>query len=186
MTKQNINKSSGLPYRNPTHVEEAENAEDQADIVKAIKNTGVKQMVVTYDYKNMDKQSPPPLAGITKIKEMTPEEAIEYCKSLLRSKPNIFRIDIKLGDYPSQKRISNSKTNLLNSSRPRFHTELGEKLGEIITDKTMLVTQIIYKVNSVEAGQYSAQAEVYGTNIEEYENEELFGPIIQFEFIKTS
>ena len=183
--QSNINPSTGLVYRNPTHIMEANNADDQSEIVKSIRATGVKRMVVKYDYSDIDKQSPPPLAGITKIREMTPERAKNYCKQLMRSKPNIFRMNIKLGDYPNQRRIDNSKTRLLNANKARFNTEIGEKLGGILADKTMLVTEVKYNVENTEPGMFNAIAEVYGTTEEEYNNDELFKPTITFEFIKT-
>lgn len=178
------NPSSGLPYRNPSHMLEANDAEDQSEIVKAIKKTGVKRMVVTYDYANMDKQSPPPLAGITKIREMSPEQAMGYCKQLMRSKPNIFRVNIKLGNY-NQRRVDNQKTRLLNSNRARFHTEIGEKIGDVLADKNMLVTEIKYIIDKTLDGAFSATAEVYGTTTEEYFDDKNFAPTISFEFIKT-
>lgn len=180
---------NGHMYRNPTHLAEADNAEDQADIVKAIKNTGpgVKQMVVTYDYGDIDKQSPPPLSGILQIRDMSPERAQVFCKNLMRSKPNIFRVHITLGDYPNQKRINSQKVRLLSSNRARFHTEIGEKIGDVLADKNLLVTEIKYNVENVEAGRFSAIAEVYGLdNPDEYFDDKSFSPKIKFEFIKTA
>jgi len=180
------NPSSGLPMRNPTHIEEANNAEDQSDIVRAIRDSGVKRMIVSYDYSNMDKQSPPPLSGITKIREMNAEQAKAYCRNLMRSKPNIFRLHIKLGEYDKKKRIVNAKTRLLDSAKARFHTEVGDKIGDLLADKTMLVTEINYKVENNEPGTFRATAEVWGVDQEDYFNNETFTPTIQFEFIKTT
>jgi hypothetical protein len=182
----NRNESSGLPVRNPTHMTEADNADDQSDIVKAIRKTGVKRMVVTYDYSNIDKQNPPPLAGIIHVRDMTVQQAQKYCSNLLRSKPNIFKLHIKLGEYEGKKRISNAKTRLLDSSKARFHSELGEKFGDVIADKTMHVTEIIYRVNNNEPGRFDAAAEVYGVSEEEYLDDENFKPSISFEFIKVN
>lgn len=181
-----INKSSGLFARNPSHILEADNAEYQSDIVDAIKKTGVKRMQIRYDYSDIDKKSPPPLSGILKIREMSQEQAISFCKNLMRSKPNIFQVHIKLGDYQSLRRIDNAKTRLLDSRKPRFHTEIGEKMGDLLADKTMLVTEIRYVVHNADPGYFSATAEVYGTTETEYFNDELFAPQIAFDFIKTS
>jgi hypothetical protein len=182
------NPSSGLFGRNPTHQEVAEYAKDQSSIVKAINASGkgVQRMRVTYDYYDMDPASPPPMAGITDIRSMSLERAQQYCKTLMRSRPNIFRMEIKLGDYPSQRRVDNIRTRMLNSDEPRFHTELGDKIGEILADKTMLVTHLVYTVHNAEPGSFHATGEVFGTTEAEYFDDENFKPSINFEFIKTT
>jgi hypothetical protein len=181
-----INPSNGLFGVNPTHQEIAKESADQSEIVKAITNSGsgVSRMRVTYNYKDLDATDPLPLSGILKIREMSVEQAQRFCKTLMRSRPNIFKVEIKLGDYPSARRIDNFKTRTLDSDKPRFHTELGEKIGDILADKSMFVTHLVYTVNNAEVGNFSATAEVYGTNTEEYEKDELFNPVISFEFIK--
>jgi len=181
-----INPSSGIYARNPTHAVEAQYAENQSDIVKAIKDSGVKRMTITYDYSEIDPKTPLPLMGIMKVREMEPESAVRFCKNLMRSRPNIFKVHIKLGNYPSVRRIDNVKTRLLNSNKPRFHTEIGEKMGDLLADKAMLITEINYVVHNADTGYFSATAEVYGVSSEEYENDELFSPTITFEFIKTT
>jgi hypothetical protein len=181
------NPSSGLYGRNPTHVDAANEAEDQSDIVKSIKGTPAKRMRIAYQYSDIDKQSPPPLAGILKIREMTEEQAISFAKSLMRTRPNIFKVRIRLGSYPNSRRISNPRTRTLDSNKPRFHTEVGEKIGVLLADKNMLVTEIKYMVDNAEPGFFSAKAEVYGTtDIKEYSDNKYFSPTIEFEFIKTS
>ena len=180
------NPSTGMPTRNPSHIAEADSAADQSELVQSIRDTGVKRMVVKYDYSNLDKQSPPPLAGITKIREMSQEQAVALCKSLMRSKPNIFKVHIKLGEYGSARRLENQKTRMLNSSKARFHTEVAEKLGDLLSDKNMLVSEVKYQVHNAEPGLFRATAEVYGVNTEEYFDDEIFDPTIEFEFIKTT
>jgi hypothetical protein len=180
------NPSTGLLARNPTHIAEAKYAADQSDIVKAIKDTGVKRMIVTYNYAELDGKNLPPLMGIMKIREMTVESAIKFCQSLMRHRPNIFKVHIKLGSHQGQKRIDNGKTRLLNSNKPRFHTEIAEKLGEVLADRNMNVTEIKYTVHNADPGYFSATAEVYGTSKEEYYDDSCFSPVIEFEFIKTT
>ena len=181
-----INPSSGILARNPTHAVEAQNADDQSEIVKAIRDSGVKRMTVKYDYSDIDSGTPLPLMGILKIREMPVESAIKFCKNLMRSRPNIFKVHIKLGNYPTAQRMNNPKIRLLNSQTPRFHTEIGEKMGELLADKAMLITEIKYVVHNADTGYFNATAEVYGTTEEEYIDDELFAPTIEFEFIKTT
>jgi hypothetical protein len=180
------NPSSGLYGRNPTHQELADYAEDQSDIVKAIKDSGTKRMRVSYDYSDMDKANPPPLAGVLNIRSMTTEQAQQFCKNLMRTRPNIFKVEVKLGDYPSARPIQNGKTRLLNSNKARFHTELGDKIGDILTDSNMLVTHLVYTVHNAEPGYFHATGQVFGTTEEEYKNDLFFKPTINFEFIKTT
>ncbi len=181
-----INPSSGLYSRNPTHVTEADNADDQSDIVKAIRDTGTKRMRVQYDYSSPDPKNQLPLMGIRRIREMSEESIIKFCQSLMRTRPNIFKVHIKLGNYPNAKRIDNVKVRQLNANKPRFHTEVGEKMGEVLSDRNMNVVEIKYNVNNAETGYFSATAEVYGTTMEEYTNDDYFAPVIEFEFIKTT
>jgi len=181
-----INPSSGLFSRNPTHAGVAEYAEDQSDIVKAIKESGIQRKMVTYNYADYDPTDPPPLVGITKIREMKPESAQNFFKNLMRSKPNIFKMHIKLGEYPSVRRLNSGKIQALTTNKPRFQTELGVLMGDIMTDPSMRVTEIRYVVNNADPGTFNTSAEVYGTTEAEYKNNKLFKPIISFEFIKTT
>jgi len=181
-----INPSSGLLARNPTHIEEAKDALDQSDIVNAIKDTGVKRLKLKFDYGVMDPKSPLPLAGILKIREMSEQEAQGFCRQLTRTRPNIFQIHIKLGNYESVQKLDNYKTRTLDSNKPRFHTEVGEKMGIILADRNMRVCEIKYTVSSIELGRFNASAEVFGTTLEEYEDDERFSPTIALEYIKTT
>ncbi len=180
------NPSSGLYGRNPTHRELAYHAEDQSDIVKAIKESGVRRIQVSYDYADMDPSNPPPMMGIVEIRTMTTEQAQKFCRTLMRSRPNIFKVHIKLGDYPNAKRLDSGKIRMLNSNKPRFHTELGDKIGDILADKALLVTELVYIVHNADPGYFNATGEVYGTTEEEYVDSENFKPTINFEFIKTT
>jgi hypothetical protein len=180
------NPSSGLLARNPTHIQEAKDADDQSDIVNAIKQSGVKRMRIRHDYTDVDKSNPPPLVGVLKIRDMTEEAAVNFCKNLMRSRPNIFTVHIKLGDYPNARRLDNSKTRMLNANKARFNTEVGAKMGEILADRNMNVTELKYIVSSAEPGRFDATSEVYGTTQEEYFDDEHFKPVIEFEFIKTT
>jgi hypothetical protein len=181
------NPSSGLYGRNPTHILEANDAEDQSDIVKSIKGSGAKRMRVLYEYKDADMSSPPPLAGILKMREMSEQDAVAFCKNMMRTRPNIFKAHIKLGNYPTSLRIDNRRTRLLNSRKPRFHTEIGEKIGALLADKTVLVTEIKYVVHNADPGYFNATAEVYGVRtMEEYLDEKSFNPSIEFDFVKTT
>jgi len=180
------NPSSGLFGRNPTHIEIAETAKDQSAIAKAIKDTGVKEMTLVHEYENLDKSAPPPFAGILKIRDMKEDDAVELCKNLARSRANIFNIVIKLGDYPEKQQLNNKKVQLLSSKEPRFHTEVGLRLGEILSDPTMNAVEIHYMVHNAESGAYNATAIVYGVSEEAYKDDKYFKPTIGLKYIKTA
>lgn len=181
-----INPSSGLFARNPTHIEEANEADDQDEIVKAIKGSNAKRMRVVYTYGDVDPKNPIPFMGITKIREMPEESAIQMCKNIMRNRPNIFKMNIKLGNYPSTRRIDNIKTRALNSDKQRYPTEVGEKFGELLSDPSLHVVEISYRVNTMSNGIFSTSAEVFVTNDEEYQDNKFFSPTIEFEYIKTT
>lgn len=180
-----INPSSGLFARNPTHIEEANDANDQEDIVKAIKGAGAKQIRVRYAYADVDPKNPIPLMGILKIRDMPEESIVKLCQNLMRNRPNIFRVNIKLGNYPSARRIDNNKTRVLASSKQRHPTEIGEKIGDLFADKALNVVEISYRVNDMNQGAFSTTAEVHATTSDEYSSDEFFSPVIEFEYIKV-
>jgi hypothetical protein len=179
-----INPSSGLYGRNPTHVDIAKTARDQEELAKAVREAGASNVPIVYDYRNVDLKNPPPLMGITKIRNMSLEEATGFCKSMLRSKPNITKLHIKLGEYPRTQRIENGKIRALNSTQPRYYSEIGEKVADILTDKSMLIVELLYVVHATEP--FSASAVAYGTNQTDYSNNELFGPLIELDYIKLT
>ena len=185
-SKTLLNPSTGIFIRNPTHVEIADEAKTQSDIVDAIKESGVKKMTVVYEYSDIDKSNPPPLVGILNIREMEQEEAQKFCKSLLRSRPNIFKIHIQLGEYSNQKRVGSRSLNTLNSNHPRFSTEVAEKLGIVLTDSSLNITELIYTVTNTDPGYFQTTVEAYGVSEKEYKDDQTFNPIIGLEFIKTT
>jgi hypothetical protein len=188
MQKADRNPSSGLPTRNPSHIFEADRANDQSDIVKAIKSHDIGrqgQITWTYDEATMEK-GPPPLSGIRKVREMSEDQAKKFCRSLLRVQPNIYRVHLVLGSYENKREINNAKTRTLFSSTPRFPTEVGDDFGAILADKSMLVTEVIYEVLNADPGNFRAFAKIYGVNERDYADDELFSPAIQLDYIKAT
>jgi hypothetical protein len=123
------------------------------------------------------------LGGFTKIREMGPESIEKLMKSLMRFRPNIFKVHIKLGSYPNARRIDNSKTRMIGATKPRFHTEVGEEIGKCLSDPQMLVTDLLYVVHNSEAGSFYSTGEVWGVPTqEEYLNDELFEPTVEIEY----
>jgi hypothetical protein len=182
------NPSSGLPVRNPSHIFEADRANEQSDIVKNLKTHDAGrqgQVTWVYDEATMEKGAPP-MAGIRKIREMSEDQAKNFGKSLMRVHPNIYRVHLVLGEYNNKREISNGKTRTLFASAPRFPSEVGEDIGAILADKSLLVTEIIYEVLSNDPGSFRATVKVYGVNAADYEDDKLFCPAIKIDYLKTT
>jgi hypothetical protein len=183
----NLNPSSGLFGRNPTHVDIANEAANQDEIVKAIKGSGAKEGQVTWYYDKVDPDiGAPPCSGITKIRNMSESEVEGFCQNLMRTRPNIYRLHLILGKYPNKRKIDNPKTNQLSSRKPRFPREIGNKLATVLSDKSLYTTEIIYTVHNTEPGFFNATAEVFGVSEADYYNDELFSPAIRIDFVKTT
>jgi hypothetical protein len=182
--EQTINPKTGLYSRNPTRLEITASAENQQEIVDAV--VGIKSRVgrFAYQYGDIDKTDPPPLSGVLKIKEMTEDQLKGFFKSLMRFKPNIIKMHINLGNFANKKRVNNTKTNLLSSNKPRFHTEVAEKLADVFSD-THNVVEVLYTV-ALTPNSLVASAEVYSVSDEDYNNAELFSPAIGIEHLITN
>jgi len=175
---------TGVFFRNPTHTEEADNAKDQSQIVKAI--IGAQRERATQVITYTEESKPWILPGFPVIQELEQAEIKQLCRSLMRFRPNIFKVHIKFGDYATSQRVDTNKTRNLSSFEPRFHTEVAEKMAEILADKTLRVTEIVYTVHSAEPGQFRAVGEVFGlVSDKEWENKKLFQPAILIEYFSN-
>jgi len=180
-----INPSSGIYARNPTRVELTNRAEDQDEIVKAIKGARRTKQTVRLTYE--DKKQPPALPGVIHLRKMEEPAIIRLCQSLMRMKPNIFKIHIKLGNYENQQAVHNGKTRDLGANKQRFYTEIGSIMGSILADRTLNVTELVYTVHDVNPGLFNASGEVYGgVSDEDYDNDKLFDPIIEIVYFPNS
>ena len=175
---------TGVFFRNPTHTEEANRAKDQSQIVKAISGAQRerKKEIITYT----EETKPWVLPGFAQLRELDEQQVLGLCRVLMRYRPNIFKVHIKLGDYKTARPANNHKTKLLDSFEPRFHTEVAEVIADILSDPTLNVSEIIYVVDSTEPGSFRAFGEVYGhVSEEEYEDESLFQPAVLIEYFSN-
>lgn len=179
--EESINPKTGLFIKNPTRIDITATAENQQDIVDAVKGIKQKLARLVYQYNDIDRTDPPPLSGILKIREMSEEERVGFFKSLMRFKPQIIKLHINLGNYTNKRKIVNQKTNLLNSNKPRFHTEVAEKMAEAFNDIPNVV-ELVYTVN-LTPSSILATAEVYAVSDEDYADDNLFAPAIGIEHI---
>jgi len=192
--KEVINPGTGLYYRNPTHLDESKRAQNQTEIVKQIIGAGRETQHDVLDYSDIDTTE---LPGFRKLLEYTIDEEGRFvytmsdtdiqglCKSLLRSRPNIFSFKISLGNYPTKK-LDNVKTRDLGANRPRFQTEVATALSEVLSDRNLRVVEVNYVIQNHIPGRFIAVAEVYSTTKEEYENLENFSPIIERDYFPNA
>lgn len=177
-----INDATGHYYKNPTRLEITEMAENQQEIVDAMKGTyefGTEQ----YHY-NDGNPEPKPLMGITKIKEMNENEIIQFFKTLFRYRTHITSLHLSLGNYANKRKVSTNKTNALNGKKKRLHSELATLIADIFNDGSRNVVEIKYMI-SKDPKNFYTRCEIYETSDAEYENEELFQPAFGLEYFTT-
>lgn len=180
-----VNPSSGMIIRNPTRIEITKDSETQQDIVESIR--GQKQHIekVVYDYLNVDQTDPPPLAGVIQIREMDEDQIEGFFKCLMRIKPNILKIHLKLGEYTNKRELRNNRTNLLNANKQRYPTEVAKRMADVFNDHTSNVVEVIYTVNHSEPNYFSVNAKVYSAEDKDYKNDEIFAPVIGIQYIAS-
>jgi len=179
-----INPSSGLLARNPSHIGIAETAEDQSDIVRAIKGAGRHKELAHLTYE--DKDNLPMFPGILRIREMAPEQVENFCKNLMRARPNIFRIHIKLGEYPSNSEIRTKDIEKLSSHQPRHHIDVGEAISKVLCDPNNRIVELNYLVTNTTPGQFNAEGRAAAATEEEYKNDKFFKPEIIIEYFPNN
>lgn len=177
------NPSTGMLVRNPSHVEVAANAEDQRQIVQAIKEHRVSWQKAIYDYS--DRSRIPGLPGMLKIREMNEHNMLGFCATLLRAKPNITGIHIKLGDYPGAHEYTGPKVSKLRSYEPRAPREIAEDFASLLSDPSLNIVELRYTVNNAMPGNFEAVATAKVTNMEEYQDDRLFEPHLEIEFFSV-
>jgi len=175
----------GTFYRNPTHIEEAIGAADQSQLVKAISGAKSQKNEIILRYTEDNK--PWDLPGFAKFRELSEEEILGLCKSLMRYRQNIFRIHIQFGRTTNAKKLNNTKVRLLSSSEPRFHTEVAGRIADILSDQSIYVCDLIYEVQNADSGNFSAVGEVYYIDSkEEWESDEFFQPAVSIDYFQNA
>jgi hypothetical protein len=175
------NPSTGVLVRNPSHVEVAERAEDQRQIVDAIKASGATWQKAIYDYS--DRSRIPGLPGALKLRDMNEPNMLGFCATLLRAKPNITGILVKFGDYPSAREYTGPKVSRIRSHQPRPPSEIAEYFASLLSDPTLHVVELRYTVNNAAPGNFESIATAKVANPDEYDDERLFEPRIEIEYL---
>lgn len=180
------NPSSGMLTRNPTHVEVAETADDQQEIVNAIRDMRVKHMKSIYDYTDYDPESPsliPGLPGLLALRDMGENDMLGFCRTLMRTKPLITRIYLKYGDYDYKREYRGGKIQKLQSHKPRHPTEIAVFISDLLSDNSLNIVELEYKVNSAGTGNFHSMGTAYGTNDASYKDKSLFKPYLEIEYV---
>ena len=166
-------------FRNPTHVFEGENAETQSDIVKAAKGMGKRLCKEVLKYGPDNKR--PILPGFMKIKELDKDELIKLCKSLMRYKPNIYKVHIVLGDYQDKQAFTSRQVNELHFDTPKDQTWVSDRLGEILSNN---VVSLRFEITSAAPGRFGTECEAYYVDSATYnaEEDENFEPMVLIEY----
>ena len=176
-----INPSTGIFYKNPTHFEERERAKSQNSLVRAIRGEDreLTTEVISLDESCKSEMFP----GVAKLKDMEAEELDAFFKNLVRSRRNIFKIHIKLGNYKEAYKVLSPKVRAVASTEPRWPLETGELLAEVFADKSLRIVELLYEITSAEEGHFRSTCEAYGaSNQEDYDNKDLFNPMILIEY----
>lgn len=185
---ESLNKD-GIFYRNPTHLEEAERALTQSDIVKQVNQSRRGRQHELFEY--TEEKESRYLPGTIKIREMVragepvEENAIDpligYFNSFLKVRPSIYMARIRLGDYPSQQEVKNRYVTRVGSTNPRSYKDISKSIAELF--RAHNIVDFAYVVESATPGKFSSRAFAFETTDPEYDNDQYFNPIVEIEYI---
>lgn len=171
-------------YKNPTHLDEASRAIQQSDIVRAIRQTQTekKRMVITYKDNNQNILFP----GVPKIKNLIKQENGEDLQklfhSILRSRPNIYSFRISLGEYKNLSQVRTKNVLNLGSTSYIDNVEVAKRISSIFMDQKRIV-DLVYYIEKTASSNYLSSAAVFETTEEEYEDNSIFNPIVEMEYV---
>ena len=172
------NPSSGMLVRNPSHEDIATRADDQRGIVSAIRESKANWQKAVYDYS--DPSRIPGLPGMLKLRELDEKNMLGFCLTLMRAKPNITGISLKLGDYEGTTEVRGTKITNLHSRVPRNPSEIAEDLAILLSAEN--VVEFNYKVNNAVPGDFDAVASAKVVSDEVYKDDSLFKPYLEIEY----
>jgi hypothetical protein len=177
-----FNPSTGMLYKNPSHLEEALRASNQTELLKMLSDRGRQKLTETFKF---DEGRQLFLPGFKRFLELEFEEVQGLMNSLMRSRPNIFKVHIRLGDYPTGKRVENRNIRALHLVAPQPPSEIGKLLANAIFDKNDRVVELLFSCSSIDSGNFHADCTAVGTTKEEFEDKELFKPIVEISYFQN-
>lgn len=179
-----IHPRTGLFFRNPSNTNIRDRAHDQSQIVRNLTEAKRKREQEIFSY--MPNEGPYTLPGVLKIRTLEVQDLQQLFKSMMRIRPNILKIHIKLGIYPSQRPINHPKVTQIGSTEARYSTEIANDFAEVFSDKRLMITELIYTVQSAELGNFMSTCEAFGTTEQEYNDDKLFNPGVMVEYYKNA
>ena len=179
-----VNPSSNMIARNPTRIDLSNEADDQREIVDAIKEAQGKRSKIIYEYIRLEdgKWEYSGLPGVVKIREMSEEDLEEFCRTLMRCKPNITGLSLSLGKYKTLNSYNGPKIAKLNFRKPRYPTEVASDWAALLYDKSLKIVKVEWQVKSAGPGAFECIGKAWTTTQEEYDEEENFSPVLEVEY----
>ena len=182
-----INPSTGIYARNPTRLEITESAEDQQEIVNMVMKSNRGVQSIEWHYNKDDRTDLPPMSGVLNIRGLDVDQLDGFFSSLMRVKPNILKLHVKLGEYENKREIRNNKVSVLNGNKKRFATDVAKKIADVFDDAANNVVEFIYTCDpGGKDGFFSSTFIAYSVNEDDYNNDELFNPAIGLRYIQPS
>jgi hypothetical protein len=178
------NPSTGILYRNPTTEDASGKSDNQTEIVKQIIGSGKKVLTEVFSPDSTNGAFP----GLKLIRVMPEETLAKFFLTLLRSRPNIFSLHVKLGDYPSAKEIrkNNKLVSNIQVSKATEYKDLAQSFAELFADKSLNVVEVVWNLQASSPGNFFVSVECRGTNEEEYADNQFFSPAIGVDYFPNN
>jgi hypothetical protein len=175
-----MNPSTGILYRNPTTEDASARSDNQSEIVKHILGSGKKVMTEIFEPDSVNGVLP----GLKKIREMPEEVLAKFFLTMFKTRPNIFSVHIKLGDYPDSKEIrkNNKLLSALQITKQTEHREIAASFAELFADRNLNVVELQWELKSSAPGNFYVEVSALGTTEENFSDDELFSPAIGVEY----
>lgn len=173
---------TGVLYKNPTHLQEADRASSQSDIVKEIKKQKNTVIHETFTYEDLTNIKAFP--GMAKFNELDLNGLKSLFKVITKYRPNIFRIRVALGtEYSDLEQVYDNKVTNVSSNTPRNSEDIADSMAKLFEDSRLNVVDMLYQVTDTSAGHFNADAVSFSS--EERFNTEYFNPIVEIEYYKN-
>jgi hypothetical protein len=164
-------------FRNPSLVGKADDVDNQQELVQKLMAEKKASGEITFEY--TDESKPCSFPGFAKIRDLKKSQLTGLFNSVLRYKPNIIQLHIRLGHYPNAKQLHSVALNECGASKPRWPRDIAPKFANVFSDPNKKIVEFIYVVSNAEPGNFRAHAQaMYVETEEEYRNEEYFEPAI--------
>lgn len=181
LSRFNKSLNEGIFYKNPTHLEEAERAVNQSDIVNAIKESRRARKHEKFLYG--PEHNTIFMPGTVEIRSMERDELTGFFKTLLKVRPYIFMLRVSLGEYPSLQELRGRLVTNVGATHPRPFKETAEAIADLFANNN--IVEFIYVIDNADPGKFHSSAFAYTADADEYESDEYFEPCLEIEYISS-